>query len=56
MSAVGAIAAAVAGAVAFPAAAAQQPGHPARASVHIGKVQYDFPGRDVRSNRSMNAE
>ncbi|KOV58795.1 hypothetical protein ADK64_35650 [Streptomyces sp. MMG1121] len=56
MTAVGAIAAAVVGAVALPAAAAQQPAHLARASVYISKVQYDSPGRDDRSNRSLNAE
>ncbi|KUM96195.1 hypothetical protein AQI95_42710 [Streptomyces yokosukanensis] len=50
------MAAVVVGAVALPAAAVQQPAHPARASVYISKVQYDSPGRDNRSPRSLNAE
>ncbi|WP_369382026.1 lamin tail domain-containing protein [Streptomyces sp. cg36] len=45
------------GAAALPAAAAD--GHHGRAphsDVVIGKVQYNSPGRDDRSNRSLNAE
>ncbi|MET9078457.1 lamin tail domain-containing protein [Streptomyces sp. NPDC004232] len=53
---VGAIAAAAVGAVALPAAAAQKPARTAHAAVYISKVQYDSPGRDDRSNRSLNAE
>ncbi|WP_233273157.1 lamin tail domain-containing protein [Streptomyces broussonetiae] len=56
MTAAGAIAAAVVGAVALPAAAAQQPARAAHAAVYISRVQYDSPGRDDRSNRSLNAE
>ncbi|MEU8976638.1 lamin tail domain-containing protein [Streptomyces monashensis] len=51
-----AIAAALVGAVALPAAAAQQSAAPHRAPVFISKVQADSPGRDDRSNRSLNAE
>lgn len=49
-------AAAAVGALALPAAAAGQ--HPARPhhDVVISNVQYDSPGRDDRSNRSLNSE
>ena len=56
LSAVVGVAAAVMGAVSLPAAAADhhQPSrHPA---VYISGVQYDSPGRDDRSNRSLNKE
>ncbi|MER7178558.1 lamin tail domain-containing protein [Streptomyces hyaluromycini] len=50
------VAAAAVGAFALPAAAAGQ--HPARphGDVVISSVQYDSPGRDDRSNRSLNKE
>ncbi|MDX2681306.1 lamin tail domain-containing protein [Streptomyces sp. NY05-11A] len=53
--AVAAVAAAVVGTVALPASAA---GHPrqARPNVEISAVQYDAPGRDDRSGRSLNKE
>ncbi|MGW0771841.1 lamin tail domain-containing protein [Streptomyces sp. NPDC002676] len=49
-------AAACVGAVALPASAADH--HPGRdrARVYISAVQYDSPGRDNRSNRSLNRE
>jgi hypothetical protein len=56
LTAVAGVAAAVVGAVTLPAAAAdhhQDRRHPA---VYISGVQYDSPGRDDRSNRSLNAE
>ncbi|MFC4494573.1 lamin tail domain-containing protein [Streptomyces ovatisporus] len=43
------------GAAALPATAADVP-HPPRSGVMIGQVQYDSPGWDTRSNRSLNAE
>ncbi|MFF8953514.1 lamin tail domain-containing protein [Streptomyces sp. NPDC014940] len=57
MTAVAAVAAAAVGAVALPAAAADHhhPGR-ARAAVYISGVQYDSPGRDDRSNWSLNQE
>ncbi|SEE66563.1 Lamin Tail Domain [Streptomyces sp. 2231.1] len=56
MTAVAAVAAAAVGAVALPASAADH--HPGRAhaAVYISGVQYDSPGRDDRSNRSLNKE
>ncbi|MDI1456492.1 lamin tail domain-containing protein [Streptomyces sp. NPDC003388] len=57
MTAVAAVTAAAVGAVVLPAAAADHhyPGR-AHAAVYISKVQYDSPGRDDRSNRSLNQE
>ncbi len=43
------------GAVALPASAADHP-RPERTRVEISSVQYDPPGRDDRSNRSLNKE
>ncbi|MEU1465504.1 lamin tail domain-containing protein [Streptomyces sp. NPDC005727] len=56
MTALAAITATAVGAVALPASAADH--HPGRAhaAVHISGVQYDSPGRDDRSNRSLNQE
>ncbi|MFC9282230.1 lamin tail domain-containing protein [Streptomyces collinus] len=56
MTAVAAVAAAAVGAVALPASAADH--HPGRAhaAVYISQVQYDSPGRDDRSNWSLNKE
>ncbi|MEU9992911.1 lamin tail domain-containing protein [Streptomyces sp. NPDC048045] len=57
MTAVAAVTAAAAGAVALPAVAADH--HPARPHhpvVCISAVQADSPGRDGRSNRSLNRE
>ncbi|WP_435279933.1 lamin tail domain-containing protein [Streptomyces sp. 1222.5] len=56
MTAVAAVAAAAVGAVALPVSAADH--HPGRAhaAVFISDVQYDSPGRDDRSNRSLNRE
>ncbi|KUN78467.1 hypothetical protein AQJ64_31300 [Streptomyces griseoruber] len=48
-------AAAVVGAVALPASAAGYP-RAERPKVEISAVQYDAPGRDDRSNRSLNKE
>ncbi|MFI9563290.1 lamin tail domain-containing protein [Streptomyces rishiriensis] len=50
-----AIAAAVVGTVALPASAADHP-HQDRAKVEISAVQYDAPGRNDRSARSLNRE
>ncbi|MGK5638213.1 lamin tail domain-containing protein [Streptomyces sp. URMC 126] len=47
--------AALASAVA-PAAVAAEQSVAARPTVVFGKIQYDSPGRDDRSNRSLNAE
>lgn len=47
-------AAAVVGAVALPASAADRT--PDRPKVEISAVQYDAPGRDTRTNRSLNKE
>ncbi|MBC2868591.1 lamin tail domain-containing protein [Streptomyces mexicanus] len=47
-------AAAVTAAIAVPASAADHRSH--RSSVEISRVQYDSPGRDDRSNRSLNNE
>ncbi|MFF8478659.1 lamin tail domain-containing protein [Streptomyces sp. NPDC015414] len=57
MTAIAAVAAATVGAVALPAVAADHhnPGR-ARAAVYISSVRYDSPGRDDRSNRSLNQE
>ncbi|MFF5147887.1 lamin tail domain-containing protein [Streptomyces sp. NPDC013157] len=56
LTAAAAVAAAAVGTLALPAAAAGQ--HPARPhhDVVISKVQYDSPGRDDRSTRSLNKE
>ncbi|MFH9828233.1 lamin tail domain-containing protein [Streptomyces bobili] len=48
-------AAAVVGAVALPASAADH-ARPDRPKVEISQVQYDAPGRDTRTNRSLNKE
>ncbi|WP_435279388.1 lamin tail domain-containing protein [Streptomyces sp. 1222.5] len=56
MTAVAAVAAAAVGAVALPASAADHHPGRARAAVYISGVQYDSPGRDDRSNRSLNKE
>lgn len=47
-------AAAITAAIAMPASAADH--RAPRPSVEISRVQYDSPGRDDRSNRSLNAE
>ncbi|MFD5637424.1 lamin tail domain-containing protein [Streptomyces sp. NPDC127077] len=47
-------AAAITAAIAAPASAADP--RPHRQAVEISDVQYDSPGRDDRSNRSLNAE
>ncbi|MEU5432241.1 lamin tail domain-containing protein [Streptomyces sp. NPDC020719] len=44
------------GAAALPAVAAGPHRHASRSAVVIGKVQYNSPGRDDRSNRSLNGE
>ncbi|MEU1071154.1 MULTISPECIES: lamin tail domain-containing protein [unclassified Streptomyces] len=44
------------GAAALPAAADGHHRHADRSTVVIGKVQYNSPGRDDRSNRSLNGE
>ncbi|MFC9280180.1 lamin tail domain-containing protein [Streptomyces collinus] len=56
MTAVAAVAAAAVGAVALPASAVDH--HPGRAhaAVYISQVRYDSPGRDDRSNWSLNKE
>ncbi|MEU9979453.1 lamin tail domain-containing protein [Streptomyces sp. NPDC051014] len=57
MSAPAAVAAAAAGALALPAAAVGQPAaRPHDRAVVISDVQYDSPGRDDRSNWSLNKE
>ncbi|MGW2690215.1 lamin tail domain-containing protein [Streptomyces sp. NPDC001414] len=57
VTAVAAVAAAAMGAVALPATAADHhyPGR-SHVAVYISGVQYDSPGRDDRSNRSLNKE
>ncbi|MGV9420018.1 lamin tail domain-containing protein [Streptomyces sp. NPDC003674] len=57
MTAVAAVAAAAVGAVALPAVAADHhyPGR-AHGAVYISSVRYDSPGRDDRSNWSLNQE
>ncbi|MFD3519893.1 lamin tail domain-containing protein [Streptomyces sp. NPDC058653] len=53
----GALAAgALVGAAALPASAEDGRRAPARSTVVLGDIQYDSPGRDNRSNRSLNAE
>ncbi|MPY33530.1 lamin tail domain-containing protein [Streptomyces adustus] len=47
---------AVVGAVALPASAADHGRPDSRSRVEISAVQYDSPGRDDRSNRSLNQE
>ncbi|MFF8478655.1 lamin tail domain-containing protein [Streptomyces sp. NPDC015414] len=57
--AVAAVAAAAVGAVALPASASSADHHHpgrARAAVYISQVRYDSPGRDDRSNWSLNQE
>ena len=56
MTALAAVTAAAVGAVTLPASAADH--HPGRAhaAVYISSVRYDSPGRDDRSNRSLNQE
>ncbi|MBY8846690.1 lamin tail domain-containing protein [Streptomyces sp. SP2-10] len=56
LTAAAAVAAAVVGAAALPASAADH--HPGRhhSAVFISDVQYDSPGWDDRSNRSLNKE
>ncbi|MFF1405029.1 lamin tail domain-containing protein [Streptomyces sp. NPDC058294] len=49
------VAATVVGVVALPASAAGH-GRPHRERVYVSDVQYDSPGRDDRSNRSLNGE
>ncbi|MEW2289606.1 lamin tail domain-containing protein [Streptomyces sp. NPDC047841] len=57
VTAVAGVAAAVVGAVALPASADDhRHGRQYRAVVYISDVQYDSPGRDDRSNRSLNGE
>ncbi|MEW2288755.1 lamin tail domain-containing protein, partial [Streptomyces sp. NPDC047841] len=56
LTAVAGVAAAVVGAVALPASADDHHGRQYRPVVYISDVQYDAPGRDDRSNRSLNAE
>ncbi|MER6569811.1 lamin tail domain-containing protein [Streptomyces sp. NPDC001093] len=57
MTAVATVAAAVVGAVALPAAAADhRTGYPRHTVVYISGVRYDSPGRDDRSNRALNKE
>ncbi|WP_225827128.1 lamin tail domain-containing protein [Streptomyces naphthomycinicus] len=56
LTAAAAVAAAVVGAVALPASAADHHSRPHHPAVVISDVQYDSPGRDDRSNRSLNAE
>lgn len=46
--------AAITAAIAVPASAADH--RPHRSGVEISRVQYDSPGRDDRSNRSLNQE
>ncbi|MFE3882946.1 lamin tail domain-containing protein [Streptomyces lydicus] len=49
--------AALAVTAALPAGAAgHHAPHPTRSAVVLGAIQYDSPGRDDRSNRSLNAE
>jgi hypothetical protein len=55
LSAAALAAAAIVGAVALPASAADH-ARPDRARVEISAVQYDSPGRDDRSRRSLNKE
>ncbi|MFE3167024.1 lamin tail domain-containing protein [Streptomyces sp. NPDC059224] len=56
LTAAAAVAAAAVGALALPAAADGRPGARPHGDVVISKVQYDSPGRDDRSNRSLNNE
>lgn len=55
LSAAALVAAAIVGAVALPASAADH-ARPDRPKVEISAVQYDSPGRDDRSRRSLNKE
>ena len=55
LSAAALAAAAIVGAVALPASAADH-ARPDRPKVEISAVQYDSPGRDDRSRRSLNKE
>ncbi|MGW2715812.1 lamin tail domain-containing protein [Streptomyces sp. NPDC001356] len=56
LTAVAGVAAAVVGAVALSASAADHHVQQYRPSVYISDVQYDSPGRDGRSNGSLNGE
>nr|WP_244211441.1 lamin tail domain-containing protein [Streptomyces antibioticus] len=56
LTALAGVAAAVVGAVALPASAADHHHRQYRPVVYISDVQYDSPGRDDRSNRSLKAE
>ncbi|MER6568849.1 lamin tail domain-containing protein [Streptomyces sp. NPDC001093] len=57
MTAAAAVAAAMVGAMALPAAAAgHQPGRMHRAVVHISGVQHAWQGREDRANRSLNKQ
>ncbi|MGJ5755937.1 lamin tail domain-containing protein [Streptomyces puniciscabiei] len=57
ITAVAAVAAALVGAAALPAAAAgHQPGRTHQAEVYISGVQHAWQGRDARSNRSLNKQ
>ncbi|WP_406110352.1 lamin tail domain-containing protein [Streptomyces sp. NBC_01003] len=56
LTAVAAVAAATVGALALPATAAGHPASRPHGTIYISGVQYDSPGRDDRSNRSLNNE
>jgi hypothetical protein len=57
LTAVAAVAGAALGAVALPASAADHhSGHPRHTVVYISEVRYDVPGRDDRSNWTLNKE
>ncbi|MFI9248264.1 lamin tail domain-containing protein [Streptomyces sp. NPDC053086] len=57
MTAAAAVAAAVVGIAVLPASAAgHHPGRYHHSAVYISDVQYNSPGRDDRSNRSLNKE
>ncbi|MER6062373.1 lamin tail domain-containing protein [Streptomyces sp. NPDC001792] len=57
LTAVASVAAAIVGAVALPAAATDHHlAYPRHAAVYISGEQYDSPGRDDRSNWSLNKE
>ncbi|MEU7429167.1 lamin tail domain-containing protein [Streptomyces sp. NPDC040750] len=56
LAAVAGVAAVVVGAVALPASATDHHGRPHHERVYISDVQYNSPGRDDRSNRSLNGE
>ncbi|MGW2803194.1 lamin tail domain-containing protein [Streptomyces sp. NPDC001269] len=56
LAAVALTTAALGAVAALPASAAGHPAPPHRPDVRISRVQYDSPGRDDRSNRSLNGE